>query len=463
MTTATLDHRHVWHPFTQAQTAPAALPIVRGEGAYLYGEDGKAYCDLISSWWVNLHGHAHPAIAAAIAQQAATLEHVLFAGFTHAPAAQLAEQLVRLLPDGLARVFFSDNGSTAVEIALKMSYQYWFNQGVPQRRLFVAFEGAYHGDTFGAMAAARETHFFAPFQPFLFDVRLLPYPDTWQGDDTVALREAQALARLDALLEKEGEHIAALIVEPLLQGASGMRLCRAAFLDAVVARVRAHGILVIFDEVMTGFGRTGRLFACQHTHTVPDLICLSKGLTGGFLPLAATVASEAIHAAFLGEHFSTALAHGHSYTGNPLGCAAALASLALFKTEATLERIVALEAVHHEKISPLVAQGIIQRPRVLGSVAAFEIGAETGYGAAIGKRVQETCLEAGLVVRPLGNVVYLLPPYCLTPEELSNAYDQLARIVTRCLRDTAEPVPQPTGARSSGTSSANQASNAYIF
>lgn len=446
MNTLELDQRYIWHPFTQAQTVPAPLPIARGEGAYLYDTQGKAYCDLISSWWVNLHGHAHPAIADAIAQQARTLEHVLFAGFTHAPAAQLAQALVNLLPQPLERVFFSDNGSTATEIALKMSYQYWYNQGQKERTLFLAFEGAYHGDTFGAMAAGRTSSFFNPFQPFLFETRTLPYPATWDEDAQVAAKETAALQKLDDLLQHDGTRIAAIILEPLIQGASGMRFARPQFIRAVVERVRTLGILVIFDEVMTGFGRTGKMFACEHIgnskETVPDIICLSKGLTGGFLPMAVTVTTPKIYEAFLSEHFSSAFAHGHSYTANPLGCAAALASLHLFENEHTLQKITVLEHVHQTELQHLAQNSLVHCPRVLGNIAAFNLDANTPEdGARTGRKVQQQCLEAGLIVRPLGNVVYLLPPYCLSPEILQQAYQTLAKILERCLNGNASPQP----------------------
>ncbi|TAK90988.1 MAG: adenosylmethionine--8-amino-7-oxononanoate transaminase [Burkholderiaceae bacterium] len=442
---AELDHAHVWHPFTQAHTAPAPLPIVRGAGAYLYDEQGKAYCDLISSWWVNLHGHAHPAIAEAIAAQARTLEHVLFAGFTHAPAAELAQALTAALPAPLERVFFSDNGSTATEIALKMSYQYWYNRSEKQRTLFLAFDGAYHGDTFGAMAAGRTSSFFNPFQPFLFETRTLPWPHTWIGDHDIETREAQALLTLDTVLQQDGHRIAALIVEPLIQGASGMRCVRPQFMRAVIERVRAMNILVIFDEVMTGFGRTGKMFACEHIGITPDLICLSKGLTGGFLPMAVTVATDAIYQAFLGEHFSSAFAHGHSYTANPLGCAAALASLHLFNEEGSLQKIAALEHVHRDALQKLAQHPRVNCPRVLGSIAAFNLdAAHAPYDASLGRQVQQHCLDAGLIVRPLGNTVYLLPPYCLTPEQLQDTYDTLTKILDRCL-DSKGSTPVSTG------------------
>ena len=432
MTGATrdLDLRHVWHPFTQAKTAPAVVPIRSGKGAVLTAEDGTEYLDLISSWWVNLHGHGHPAIAAAIAEQAGELEQVIFAGFTHAPAARLAARLADLLPGDLDRVFFSDDGSTAVEVALKIALQYHHNRGEGGRTRFLAFEGGYHGDTVGAMSMGAKSGFFDHFRPMLFDVEALPYPATWDGDADVEAKEAAALQALDRWLEANGGEACALIAEPLLQGAAGMRLCRPAFLCAAVARVRAAGALVIFDEVMTGFGRTGHLFACRTAGVAPDLICLSKGLTGGFLPLSATVARESIFQAFLGESFDRALAHGHSFTANPLGCRAALASLDLLEDPAMPATWARIEALHRERIAALPARAV--RRRVLGTVAAFEVeGGGEGYSAAIGARLREFFMARGLLLRPLGNVVYLLPPYCITEAQLHRAYDAIDQALTK--------------------------------
>ncbi|HYD63933.1 adenosylmethionine--8-amino-7-oxononanoate transaminase, partial [Azospirillum sp.] len=334
-----LDRRHLWHPFTQAATAPEPIPVVRAEGVSLFTADGREILDLISSWWVNLHGHAHPAIVEAIARQAATLEQVIFADFTHAPAATLAARLAGILPEGLTRVFFSDDGSTAVEVAMKMARQFWRNRGDGRRRRYLAFDGAYHGDTFGAMSVGKSSGFYEPFHDLLFEVSHLDYPATWDGDAEVEAKEAAALAKLDAWLADHGDDVAAFIAEPLVQGAAGMRMVRPAFLRAVVERVRAAGALVIFDEVMTGFGRTGALFASLRAGIAPDLICLSKGLTGGFLPLSATVTTEAIYEGFLDGSFDRAFAHGHSFTANPLGCAAALASMDLLLAPETLARL----------------------------------------------------------------------------------------------------------------------------
>ncbi|MEO5352386.1 MAG: adenosylmethionine--8-amino-7-oxononanoate transaminase [Magnetococcus sp. XQGC-1] len=418
-----LDRRHVWHPFTQEQTAAKATFIASARAATLIGHDGSTYLDLISSWWVITHGHAHPKIAKAIAQQAQRLEHVLFAGFTHAPAIRLATALAEHLPPGLERVFFSDNGSTAVEVAMKMARQYWFNLGQPRER-FLACKKGYHGDTVGAMSAGRSSGFFEPFRSMLFPVDLLPFPATWEGDTGVEERETAALAALEIYLERHGAECAALLMEPLVQGAAGMRMCRPIFVQKLVARLQAAGILIIFDEVMTGFGRTGTLFACERAGATPDIICLSKGLTGGFLPMSVTVCREEIYQAFLGESFDRAFAHGHSFTANPLGCVAALASLALFAEENTLERIAVLEGIHRQRLLALAGHARVQRPRVTGSIAALDIqAADAGYASRIGLFLREFFLERGLLLRPLGNTLYLLPPYCITDSELHRAWD----------------------------------------
>ena len=426
-----LDRRHVWHPFTQAKTAPDSVLIRSGKGAVVYGADGKEYLDLVSSWWVNLHGHAHPYIADAIAEQAHKLEQVIFAGLTHEPAVRLAQRLTSLLPDDLNRVFYSDDGSTAVEVALKLALQYWRNLGRPERRRYLAFEGGYHGDTVGAMSVGVSSGFFAPFEDLLFEVDVLPFPETWEGDAAVAEKEARCLSALDAYLDRRGDETAAVIIEPLVQGAGGMRMCRAEFLQALTQKLRAAGGLVIFDEVMTGFGRTGDLFACLKAGVTPDLICLSKGLTAGFLPLAATVCRDPIYEAFLDTGFDKAFAHGHSFTANPLGCAAGLASLDLLMKEETRARIAAIEARHRKHMARLAHHPKVTRPRVTGTISALNVGVEdSGYAAAIGPRLKAFFLENGLLLRPLGEVIYFLPPYCISDSQLDRSYDTLERALT---------------------------------
>ncbi len=427
-----LDKAHVWHPFTQMQDAPPPIEIVSGRGAELFDADGKTYIDLVSSWWVTIHGHAHPKIAKAISAQAEKLEQVIFADFTHAPAARLAARLAELLPGDLSKVFYSDNGSTSVEIAMKIAWQYWRNKGEAGRKRFLSFSGGYHGDTLGAMSLGASTGFYAPFEDQLLDVEFLPYPDTWIGDNGSAEKEAESLAALDVCLDRHGDELAAVVIEPLIQGASGMRMCRPEFLAALCQRLTDAGVLLIFDEVMTGFGRTGKMFACQKADVVPDIICLAKGLTGGFLPLAATVCSEEIFKAFYGNDFSRAFAHGHSFTANPLGCAAAHASLDLFTQESTLSNVAMIEGVHREGLNKLSDIAGVERARLMGSVAAFNIvgpDQDQGYGAEIGLALKREFIERGYLIRPLGNVVYLMPPYCIGKAALEKSYDAVARVI----------------------------------
>jgi len=422
------DQITIWHPFTQHQTAPLAIPIARGEGAYLFDTQGRPYLDLISSWWVNIHGHAHPAIAKAIYQQALQLEHVIFAGFTHEPAVAVAEQLLSLLPAGFTKIFYSDNGSTAVEIALKMAYQYWFNQG-ERRHRFLAFQGGYHGDTFGAMSVGQSSNCYQPFSNLLFAVDFAPYPATWLGDEQSAEKEKEALHWIENYLNQYGNKTVAVIIEPLIQGTSGMRLCRPDFLRALQDLVHQHETLIIYDEVMTGFGRTGATFACEKAKTIPDIICLAKGLTGGFLPLAVPACHEHIYEAFLSEEMDQALTHGHSYTANPLGCAAALASLELLGSEATIQQIAMIEATHQEMLSQLSSVAGIEKRRHCGTLAAFDLAIQADYGSSASRNWRELFMKLGLIIRPLGKTVYLLPPYCIQPDDLRAAYQKMKEVL----------------------------------
>ncbi|ABB56063.1 adenosylmethionine--8-amino-7-oxononanoate transaminase [Synechococcus elongatus] len=419
------SHPHLWFPFTSVKDAPDPLKVVSGKGARLTLADGRELIDCISSWWVNLHGHAHLRIVEAIAQQAATLEHVIFAGFSHEPAERLAMELCKILPEKLTRVFFSDNGSTAVEVALKMALQYWHNLDQPRSRI-LAFDGAYHGDTFGAMSVGERSLFNAPFEKLLFSVEFLPYPETWWGDETVEAKEAAAIAAVEQALA--AGDVAAVIIEPLVQGAGGMRMARPQFLQQLAARVQAAGSLLIADEVMTGFGRTGAWFACQRAGIQPDLICLSKGLTGGFLPLSITVATEVIYDTFCSGNPDHTFYHGHSYTANPLGCAAAIASLELLlDSEAIVQ---GLEDAHLPGLELLAQHPKVTRPRLTGGIAACDLVSDRGgYLDPIGLRVRQAAIARGLLLRPLGNVLYLLPPYCLTPTELQDIYAAIADLL----------------------------------
>ena len=408
------DRAHVWHPYTQMQTAPAPVPIVRAKGVYLYTEDGRKILDGISSWWVNIHGHSHPRLNEAIAKQAAELEHVIFAGFTHRPAAELAERLVALLPRGLTRIFYSDNGSTAVEVALKMAFQYWRNSGQEDRRTFVVLEHAYHGDTVGAMSASAASPFTAPFEPLLFRVE-----------------RAGCLADIERILTDGGRNVAAVLIEPMLQGAGGMIVWPAEFVGGVRRLCDRFGTLLIADEVLTGFGRTGKMFACEHAAVRPDIICLSKALTGGYLPLGVTAATEEIYAAFLSEDRRRTFFHGHSFTANPLACAVALASLCLLEENRCLDRVARLEALFRSRLERLRGTPGVVDVRFLGDVAAIELAADdAGYLHRGGLDLAAAFLARGLLLRPLGNVVYFMPPYAISDEEAHWAIDQIEDVLT---------------------------------
>ena len=416
-----LDSRHIWHPFSQAETGPAHPVAVKAQGGWIETADGHRVLDLVSSWWVNLHGHGEPKIAAAIAQQAATMEQVIFADFTHAPAACLAAALAEALPGDLSKVFYSDDGSTAVEVALKMALQYFPLVGQPKRKRLLGFDQGYHGDTVGAMSVGHSSGYFRAWSGMMFPVDMLPFPATWENDDAIGPKEVRALAALDAKLSDD---VAAVILEPLIQGAGGMRMCRPEFVRAVAEHVREAGALLILDEVMTGFGRTGSLFACEQAGVVPDLICLSKGLTGGFLPMGATVAREGFCQAFIGQTLDRAFLHGHSYTANPLGCAAGLASLEILTSPECERRRDAIEAVQRERVTALAKRRPDLHARARGTIAALDL-AKGGYGDGSGARIKERFWKEGMLIRPLGPVVYFLPPFCVTTEELHTAWDLL--------------------------------------
>ncbi|HET7228944.1 MAG TPA: adenosylmethionine--8-amino-7-oxononanoate transaminase [Longimicrobium sp.] len=412
-----LDAAHVWHPYTQHGIVHAFTPIVRGEGAYLVDAGGRRLLDAISSWWVTLHGHAQPRIAQAVAEQARTLEQVIFAGFTHEPAARLAAELAGVLPEGLTRVFYSDDGSTAVEVAVKMALQYWQMRG-EERPLIAALENAYHGDTFGAMSASARSVFTAAFDRKLFEVARLPDPT-----------EGDTIAALDRLLEERGGELAAVIVEPLLLAAGGMRVWSEDTLRAIRRRTEEAGVLLIADEVATGFGRTGPLFACQRAEVKPDVVCLSKGVTGGFMPLGVTVVREEIFQAFVSQDRRRTFFHGHSFTGNPLACAAARASLRLLVDDGCTRRRAEIEAAHRSGLARLAGHPRVSRTRVLGTIAAFEMDEAAGYLSPVGRELEAFARSEGVLLRPLGSTVYLMPPYCVTPGEVDNVYNVIGRFL----------------------------------
>lgn len=420
------DRRYTWHPFTQHETERDPVVITRARGACLYDESGGEMLDMISSWWTCVHGHAHPEINRALAEQASRLQHVMFAGFTHPPAVNLAEALSARLPGDLNRIFFSDNGSTSVEVALKLAYQYWKNKGEKQRTRFIAFEGAYHGDTLGAMSLGQGCGFFKLYEDLLLSIETAPFPDTWEDDEERTHKTAAALEAFKTLIDKYQHEVAAIIVEPLMQGAGGIRFCTPDFMREITAYAQGKGLLVVYDEVATGFGRTGALFACDKIGVTPDLICLSKGLTAGYMPMGVTVATDRLFAAFLDESFDKAFVHGHSFTANPLACAVALKSLELFKAENTLGKIAAIEAAHRAQLPALQDHPGVHRARVMGPVLAFNLAeGRGGYKSADGEILRDWYLSNGLNIRPLGNAVYLMPPYCITEEQLQRAYSGL--------------------------------------
>lgn len=428
---AARDLAVVWHPCTQMHDHGVGgvpmIPIARGEGAWLIDHDGNRYLDCVSSWWTNLFGHCEPRIAAAVKQQLDTLEQVIFAGFTHEPALQLAEELVRITPPGLERVFFADNGSSAVEVALKMSFHYWKNIGHGGKTRFIALTGSYHGETLGALSVTDVALYRKTYAPLLLTPILAPSPDAYQREageswESVAQRR---LVEMRAILQRHAHEVCAVIVEPLVQCAGGMRMYHPSYLTGLRALCDEFDVHLIADEIAVGFGRTGTLFACGQAGIAPDFMCLSKGLTGGFLPLSTVLTTQCIYDAFYAEYQSgKAFLHSHSYTGNPLACAAARATLAIFRDEPVLERNRALAAHLGQCLAPLTDHPHVAEVRQAGMIAAVELCADkntrTPFPAAErrGLRVYLHGLEQGALLRPLGDVVYFMPPYCITPDEI---------------------------------------------
>jgi len=417
----TRDKEVIWHPYTAMKLSPEAIGIVRGEGIFLIDEEGNKYIDAIASWWVNLHGHSHPYIAQKISEQLLTLEHCIFAGFTHEPAVALAERLLAILPGNQKKIFYSDNGSTAVEVAIKMSLQYWENKGTPKKRI-IALEDAYHGDTFGAMSVSGRSIFTKAFNGFLFDVDFISFPSKENA--------AKSLQELEGILQK-GD-VAAFIVEPLIQGTAGMRMYGAEDLEQYFKLCKQYNALIIADEVMTGFGRTNTLFACDQVSTAADMICLSKGLTGGTMPMGITSCAQHIFDAFYDDDRMKTLYHGHSYTANPIACTAGLASLDLLlsdESKADRQRII---AAHNAFVQQIKNHASITDVRQEGTVLAIELytGAQTSYHHLQRDFIYNFFLQRGILMRPLGNIIYLIPPYCISNEQLHYIYNSIEELLT---------------------------------
>ncbi|MFZ9310180.1 MAG: adenosylmethionine--8-amino-7-oxononanoate transaminase [Arenimonas sp.] len=437
----------LWHPCTQMREHPDSLPLIpirRGRGAWLEGVDGTRYLDAISSWWTNLFGHAEPRIAEAVAAQARELEHVIFAGFSHEPGLQLAESLLAVAPRQagrapLARVFYADNGSAAIEVALKMSFHSHRNRGDDQRTRFVALSNSYHGETLGALSMGDIPLYRRTYAPLLLQPLFAPSPDAFSAEpgesaEACALRHADALAEI---FETHPGEISALILEPLVQCAGGMRMHHPAYLKRARAICDAHGAHLIADEIAVGFGRTGTLFACEQAGIAPDFLCLSKGLTGGFMPLSAVLTTEHVYEAFLDDSRERAFLHSHSYSGNPLACAAALASLAIFDEDDVLARNRRTAARMAELVAPLADHPNVAEVRQTGMILAIETRAASGddgtaveIAGGMGLRAYRHAISRGVLLRPLGDVLYWMPPYCVGEEELLHLADVTTTAIT---------------------------------
>lgn len=425
----------LWHPCTQMREHPdilPLLPIARGDGAWLIGHDGRRYLDAVSSWWTNLFGHAEPRIGAAIARQAGELEQVMLAGFTHAPAVELAEKLLAIAPRQpdrapLAKVFYADNGSAGVEVALKMAFHYFRNRGETTRTKFVALENGYHGETLGALAVGDIPLYRRIYAPLLAEALFAPSPDAYLAEPGEAAADCaeRAADALADLFDRHPGEICALILEPRLQCAGGMRMHDPAYLARARQLCDAYGVFLIADEIATGFGRTGTMFACEQSNVMPDLLCLSKGLTGGFLPLSAVLTTQPLYDAFLDDSRERAFLHSHSYTGNPLACAAALASLSIFESDNVIVRNRGTAEIMRALAAPFADHRHMADVRQSGMVVAFELtrdgNKQTPFPAAarLGLHAYRAALQRGVVLRPLGDVLYWMPPYCVDAEQLA--------------------------------------------
>jgi adenosylmethionine-8-amino-7-oxononanoate aminotransferase len=431
---AARDLQHVWHPCTQMKDheEQPPIPVRRAQGVWLEDFDGRRYLDAISSWWVNLFGHAHPRINSAITAQLQQFEHVMLAGFTHEPAIALAEELVRLTPPGLTRCFYADSGSAAIEVALKMSFHYWQNQGQPRKRCFVTLSNAYHGETLGALAVGNVDLYKGTYAPLLMDVLTVPSPDCYgrEPGDSWAEHSRRKFALMQTALERYAEDISAVVIEPLVQCGGGMRMYDPVYLSLLRAACDRYGVHLIADEIAVGFGRTGTMFACEQARITPDFLCLSKGLTGGYLPLSVVLTKESIYEAFYAEYSAQrAFLHSHSYTGNALGCAAARATLGIFSNGPVLESNLRLAAHMAARLVPLASHPNVADVRQTGMIAAIEFVRDRDTRESFpwqerrGLIVHRHALERGVLLRPIGNVVYFMPPYVITAAEIDLMID----------------------------------------
>ncbi|MBV9315990.1 MAG: adenosylmethionine--8-amino-7-oxononanoate transaminase [Gammaproteobacteria bacterium] len=436
------DLAHVWHPCTQMkdhETLPP-IPIRRGVGAWLEDYEGRRYLDAISSWWVNLFGHANPRINAAVRAQLERLEHVILAGFTHEPVIALSEALTALAPTGLTRCFYADNGSSAVEVAVKMSFHYWRNTGNSAKRRFITLANSYHGETLGALAVGNVELYKEIYRPLLMDVITAPSPDCYErgAGESWADHSRRRFADMEALLSQHAAETCAVIVEPLVQCAAGMRMYDPVYLQLLRECCDAYGVHLIADEIAVGFGRTGTLFACEQAGIRPDFLCLSKGLTGGYLPLSTVLTTEPVYAAFYDEYTALkAFLHSHSFTGNPLACAAALATLAIFEEDHTLEHNRTLAAYLGARARELETHPHVAEVRQRGMIVAAELSADKAsrrpypWQERRGLGVYRHALSRGVLLRPIGNVVYFMPPYVVTPEEIDLMVEVAAEGIER--------------------------------
>lgn len=417
MSTVDKDIRYIWHPFTQMKNAAPPISIVKAYGATLQAENGDKYLDMISSWWVNVHGHAHPHISAALHQQFNELDHTIFAGFTHPKAVEMVERILQKLGEPFAKAFFSDDGSTSVEVGLKLAIQYWKNIGKEKKKI-VAFNGAYHGDTFGAMAVGDRSEFTAPFHDRMFKVEFIDPPTPGN--------EKESLVQFMRVMEKRD--VAAFIFEPLVMGSGGMLMYDSSILNKFIGICHYHESLAIADEVMVGFGRTGKMFAQDHLDNKADIVCMSKGITGGILPLALTVTTQKVFDAFLSDDHSKTFFHGHSFTGNALACAAACASLDIFDKQETWDNIERITQQHDAFADELCRMEKVGNVRQCGTILAFDLktsGEKTSYFNSKRDQIYNYFLQRGMLLRPLGNTIYILPPYCTTREELNSVYQAI--------------------------------------